>query len=187
MLHLMNKIILKPGKDRSVFRYHPWIFSGAIAKTEGKLQEGDLVRVYSSDNQYLATGHYQIGSIAVRILTFEDEEIGYSFWLQRITAAYHMRRAIGLTDRADNDTFRLIHGEGDNLPGLVVDYYAGVAVVQFHSVGMYLERENITRESGSFYSTGKWVKIQCRLVRRPENRFFYRPTGKPTSARKICR
>lgn len=136
----MNKIILKPGKDRSVFRYHPWIFSGAIAKTEGKLQEGDLVRVYSSDNQYLATGHYQIGSIAVRILTFEDEEIGYSFWLQRITAAYHMRRAIGLTDRADNDTFRLIHGEGDNLPGLVVDYYAGVAVVQFHSVGMYLER-----------------------------------------------
>lgn len=106
MLHLMNKIILKPGKDRSVFRYHPWIFSGAIAKTEGKLQEGDLVRVYSSDNQYLATGHYQIGSIAVRILTFEDEEIGYSFWLQRITAAYHMRRAIGLTDRADNDTFR---------------------------------------------------------------------------------
>lgn len=145
MLHLMNKIILKPGKDRSVFRYHPWIFSGAIAKTEGKLQEGDLVRVYSSDNQYLATGHYQIGSIAVRILTFEDEEIGYSFWLQRITAAYHMRRAIGLTDRADNDTFRLIHGEGDNLPGLVVDYYAGVAVVQFHSVGMYLERENITR------------------------------------------
>ena len=145
MLHLMNKIILKPGKDRSVFRYHPWIFSGAIAKTEGKLQEGDLVRVYSSDNQYLATGHYQIGSIAVRILTFEDEEIGYSFWLQRITAAYHMRRAIGLTDRADNDTFRLIHGEGDNLPGLVVDYYAGVAVVQFHSVGMYLERGNITR------------------------------------------
>ena len=145
MLHLMNKIILKPGKDRSVFRYHPWIFSGAIAKTEGKLQEGDLVRVYSSDNQYLATGHYQIGSIAVRILTFEDEEIGYSFWLQRITAAYHMRRAIGLTDRADNDTFRLIHGEGDNLPGLVVDYYAGVADVQFHSVGMYLERGNITR------------------------------------------
>lgn len=100
MLHLMNKIILKPGKDRSVFRYHPWIFSGAIAKTEGKLQEGDLVRVYSSDNQYLATGHYQIGSIAVRILTFEDEEIGYSFWLQRITAAYHMRRAIGLTDQS---------------------------------------------------------------------------------------
>ena len=87
MLHLMNKIILKPGKDRSVFRYHPWIFSGAIAKTEGKLQEGDLVRVYSSDNQYLATGHYQIGSIAVRILTFEDEEIGYSCLLYTSDAA----------------------------------------------------------------------------------------------------
>ena len=88
MLHLMNKIILKPGKDRSVFRYHPWIFSGAIAKTAGKLQEGDLVRVYSSDNQYLATGHYQIGSIAVRILTFEDVILfGYNELQQPITCA----------------------------------------------------------------------------------------------------
>ena len=153
MLHLMNKIILKPGKDRSVFRYHPWIFSGAIAKTEGKLQEGDLVRVYSSDNQYLATGHYQIGSIAVRILTFEDEEIGYSFWLQRITAAYHMRRAIGLTDRADNDTFRLIHGEGDNLPGLVVDYYAGVCVE--NHINRHPSFDHQQKHCGTVFSTGK--------------------------------
>ena len=91
MLHLMNKIILKPGKDRSVFRYHPWIFSGAIAKTEGKLQEGDLVRVYSSDNQYLATGHYQIGSIAVRILTLKMKKsvilFGYNELQQPITCA----------------------------------------------------------------------------------------------------
>ena len=101
MLHLMNKFILKPGKDRSVFRFILGYSQGQSPKQRGNYKEGDLVRVYSSDNQYLATGHYQIGSIAVRILTFEDEEIGYSFWLQRITAAYHMRRAIGLTDRAD--------------------------------------------------------------------------------------
>lgn len=139
----MNKIILKPGKDRSVFRYHPWIFSGAIAKGEGDLQEGNLVKVYTSDNRYLATGHCQIGSIAVRILTFENETIDYNFWRNRIADAYNMRKAIGLTESPTNNVYRLIHGEGDNLPGLVIDYYAGVAVVQFHSVGMYLERENI--------------------------------------------
>lgn len=92
-----NKIILKPGKDRSVFRYHPWIFSGAIAKGEGDLQEGNLVKVYNSDNQYLATGHCQIGSIAVRILTFKEEPIDYNFWKQRIVNAWQLRKATGLT------------------------------------------------------------------------------------------
>ncbi|MDE5612522.1 MAG: class I SAM-dependent rRNA methyltransferase, partial [Odoribacter sp.] len=141
----MDKLILKPGKDRSVFRLHPWIFSGAIAKGEGELQEGNLVKVFSSDNQYLATGHCQIGSIAVRILTFQDETIDYNFWRNRIAAAWQMRKNLGLTDSATTNAFRLIHGEGDYLPGLVVDYYAGVAVVQFHSVGMFLEKENITK------------------------------------------
>lgn len=142
---MINKIILKPGKDRSVFRYHPWIFSGAIAKGEGDLQEGNLVKVYSSEGHYLATGHCQIGSIAVRILSFQDEPIDYNFWKKRIENAWQMRKAIGLADSPVNNVFRLIHGEGDNLPGLVIDYYAGVAVVQFHSVGMYLERETITQ------------------------------------------
>lgn len=142
---MINKIILKPGKDRSVFRYHPWIFSGAIAKGEGDLQEGNLVKVYSSEGHYLATGHCQIGSIAVRILSFQDEPIDYDFWKKRIENAWQMRKAIGLADSPVNNVFRLIHGEGDNLPGLVIDYYAGVAVVQFHSVGMYLERETITQ------------------------------------------
>ena len=141
----MNKIILKPGKDRSVFRYHPWIFSGAIARAEGHPQEGELVKVYSSDNRYLATGHCQIGSIAVRILTFTDEPINYSFWKKRIEKAYQKREAIGLTPTPDNNVFRLVHGEGDNLPGLVIDYYAGVAVIQFHSVGMFLEKNNIVK------------------------------------------
>ncbi len=141
----MNKIILKPGKDRSVFRFHPWIFSGAIANTEGNLQEGNLVKVYNSEQRYLATGHCQIGSIAVRILTFEEENIDYIFWKKRIENACQMRKAIGITNSSTNNVFRLIHGEGDHLPGLIVDYYAGVAVVQFHTVGMFLEKENITR------------------------------------------
>ena len=141
----MKKIILKPNKDRSIFRYHPWVFSGAIAKMDNSIQEGELVQVYNAEGLYLATGHYQIGSIAVRILTFEEEKIDYHFWKNRISAAYRMRQAIGFTSRTDHNTYRLIHGEGDYLPGLIVDYYAGVAVVQFHSVGMYLEREAIAR------------------------------------------
>lgn len=141
----MKKIILKPNKDRSIFRYHPWVFSGAIAKMDNSIQGGVLVQVYNAEGLYLATGHYQIGSIAVRILTFEEEKIDYHFWKNRISAAYRMRQAIGLTSRTDHNTYRLIHGEGDYLPGLIVDYYAGVAVVQFHSVGMYLEREAIAR------------------------------------------
>ena len=141
----MNSILLKSGKEKSVFRYHPWIFSGAIAKTEGTLQEGDIVKVYSADRQFLAIGHYQIGSIAVRILSFEDTVIDHNFWRTRITEAYRKRRSLGLTDSQTNNVNRLIHGEGDNLPGLVVDIYANVAVTQFHSVGMYLERENIAK------------------------------------------
>ena len=150
----MNKIFLKPGKERSVFRYHPWIFSGAIQRGEGRLEEGDIVKVYSSDQQYLATGHCQIGSIAVRILTFEDEEINYDFWKKRVASAWQLRQSLGLTGSPTNNVFRLIHGEGDHLPGLVVDYYAGVAVVQFHSVGMYLEKEN------SDYANGSLVLLQ---------------------------
>lgn len=139
----MNKIFLKPGKERSVLRYHPWIFSGAIARGEGELQEGDLVEVYDSEKRYLATGHCQVGSIAVRILTFENETVDLGFWKKRIAGSWRKRQAAGLTGMPDNNVFRIVNGEGDNLPGLIIDYYAGVAVTQFHSVGMYLERENI--------------------------------------------
>lgn len=141
----MNKIILKKGKDKSVHRYHPWIFSGAIAQSEGELQEGELVKVYDSEGRFLAIGHYQIGSIAVRILSFEDIAVDYLFWKEKIAKAYRMRCNLGLTESPLNNVYRLVHGEGDNLPGLIVDMYAGVAVVQFHSVGMYLERENIVK------------------------------------------
>ena len=141
----MSTIILKYGKDKSIFRYHPWIFSGAIAKIEGQVEEGDVVKVYSSEKQFLAIGHYQIGSIAVRILSFNDISIDYDFWKTRITEAYRMRQTLGLTDSVTNNVYRLVHGEGDHLPGLVVDIYANVAITQFHSVGMYLQRNTITK------------------------------------------
>lgn len=141
----MNSIILKNGKDKSVYRYHPWIFSGAIDKIEGTVQEGDLVKVYNAEKKFLAIGHYQIGSIAIRILSFKEEEINYTFWARRLQKAYRMRYALGLCNAVNNNVYRLVHGEGDDLPGLIIDMYAGVAVVQFHSVGMYLQREIIAR------------------------------------------
>ncbi len=141
----MRQIILKAGKEKSLFRYHPWIFSGAIAKIDAGIQEGDLVKVYDSQKMFLAIGHYQIGSIAVRILSFEERDIDDRFWTEKIAQAYRLRHTAGLANSLTNNVYRLIHGEGDDLPGLVVDYYAGVAVVQFHSVGMYLEREAIAK------------------------------------------
>jgi len=139
----MYRIILKKGKERSLYRRHPWIFSGAIAHIAEGIAEGDLAEVYSHDRQFMAIGHYQIGSIAVRVLSFEQREIDRAFWKERLQSAYNTRRAIGLTDSPANNVYRLVHGEGDDLPGLVIDYYAGVAVVQFHSVGMYKARQTI--------------------------------------------
>ena len=119
----MKTIILRKGKEESLRRYHPWIFSGAIHHTEGDapLDEGDTVEVLSSDGKFLAIGHWQIGSIAVRVLTFRRQRIDQTFWQKRIAAALEVRRSIGIADREGNDTYRLVHGEGDNLPGLVVD------------------------------------------------------------------
>ena len=137
------KIYLKPKKEESVLRFHPWIFSGAIASINGKPVEGDIVELYSSGNQFLGVGHYQIGSIAVRILSFSPVVIDISFWTERILQAYELRCTLGLTGVKDNDTYRLIHGEGDRLPGLIIDVYAHTAVVQAHSVGMHYSRKDI--------------------------------------------
>ena len=115
----MSKIVLKAGKERSLYRLHPWVFSGAIAKIKGDVQEGDVVQVYNSDDEYLATGHYQIGSIAVRVLTFKEEEIGYNFWVERIRQAYLTRVAIGLATNPNNNVYRLVHGEGRKEPFLL--------------------------------------------------------------------
>ena len=139
----MLTLHLKRGKDESLKRFHPWIFSGAVHHIDGQPAEGDLVRVVTSDDTFIAIGHWQIGSIAVRVLTFVDEPIDDSFWQRRLACALQARKAMGLTGRQDNTTFRLVHGEGDSLPGLVIDIYGRTAVVQAHSVGMHVCRHDI--------------------------------------------
>ncbi|MCD8293428.1 MAG: class I SAM-dependent rRNA methyltransferase [Prevotellaceae bacterium] len=140
----MRDIYLKPGKEESLKRFHPWVFSGAIARMEGRPREGELVAVRSSEGVFLAKGHFQIGSIAVRVLSFEEAEaVDGAFWERKLRLSHDMRRAIGLAGLPGNDTYRLVHGEGDNLPGLVIDVYGHTAVMQAHSVGMHLERMHI--------------------------------------------
>ncbi len=136
-------VILKKGKEESLHRYHPWIFSGAIQRIEGKPEEGDVVTVYTNDRQFIARGHVQVGSIAVRVLTFNNEPVDQSFWNRRIATAHDLRERTGISSREDNNTYRLVHGEGDNLPGLVIDIYGDTAVMQAHSVGMHVNRMQI--------------------------------------------
>ena len=140
----MHKVILKPKKEESLLRFHPWVFSGAIHSIQGKPAEGDLVEVFDCRDNFLATGHYQIGSIAVRIVSFRQQEITASFWEKRIARAYEMRCALGLVS-SDNNTYRLVHGEGDSLPGLIVDVYDDTAVMQAHSVGMHETRHELAK------------------------------------------
>ena len=140
----MKKLLyLKKGKEESLKRYHPWIFSGAVHHTEGELQEGDVVTVLTIDGEFVAVGHWQIGSISVRVLSFLDEPIDIHFWEERLRVALSVRVRIRVADCQDNNTFRLVHGEGDNLPGLVIDMYGPVAVMQAHSVGMHVCRQDI--------------------------------------------
>ena len=141
----MKKIFLKKGKDESLKRFHPWVFSGAIANAEKGIEEGDLVQVFSSENKFLAVGHAQIGSIAVRVLSFNDEAINDNFWEHRLAVAYDLRKSIGLAGSDHTNAYRLVHGEGDNLPGLIIDVYDKTAVMQAHSVGMHVNRMEIAR------------------------------------------
>lgn len=140
---MQKSVILKRGKEESLLRFHPWIFSGAIADIKGAPDEGDIVDVYTHDGQWIAVGHIQVGSIAVRVLSFRQEPIDSDFWFRRLTVAFEMRRSLGLTDREDHNIYRLVHGEGDNLPGLVIDVYGHTAVLQAHSVGMHCNRMDI--------------------------------------------
>jgi len=137
------KIVLKSGKEQSIRRYHPWIFSGAIKKIYGSPLEGDIVSVYDNKDNFLGAGHYQPGSIAVRILNFEDADLDIEFFKARIRNSIEFRRSIGLVDNPVVNVFRLIHAEGDHLPGLIADFYNGVIVMQMHSVGMYRIRKEI--------------------------------------------
>ena len=137
---IYKKVFLKPGKEESLKRFHPWVFSGAIHHLEGEPEEGEIVDVYTSKKEFIACGHFQIGSIAVRVLSFVQEEIGYDYWKQRLEVAYRMRQALGLAENSQNNTYRLVHGEGDNLPGLIIDVYGKTAVMQAHSAGMHVDR-----------------------------------------------
>ncbi len=139
----MIKVILKRGREESLRRFHPWVFSGAIAEVQGNPLEGDVVSVHASDGDFLAYGHYQIGSIAVRVLSFDESALRADFWEDMLARALEVRVACGLHGSADTNCYRLVHGEGDNLPGLIIDYYDGVCVLQAHSVGMFRAKKQI--------------------------------------------
>ena len=140
----MIKVILKRGREESLRRFHPWVFSGAIADIQGNPLEGDVVSVHASDGEFLAYGHYQIGSIAVRVLSFDESALRADFWEEMLARALEVRVACGLHGSADTNCYRLVHGEGDNLPGLIIDYYDGVCVLQAHSVGMFRAKKQIS-------------------------------------------
>lgn len=142
---MYKEIRLKRGKEESFKRFHPWVFSGAILKIDEGVGEGDVVRVLANSGDFIAVGHYQEGSIAVRVLSFSDVQIDDEFWHSRLSSALKMRQAIGIADNPDNNTYRLVHGEGDNLSGLIIDVYGQTAVMQAHSIGMHLCRKEIAR------------------------------------------
>ena len=153
---MYKTIKLRNGKDQSLKRFHPWIFSGAIARMDDGIAEGDIVRVVDTKEEFLAIGHYQIGSIAVRVLRFTDIEINDSFWFSRLDKALQARRACNII-RPDNNTYRLVHGEGDRLPGLIIDIYDNAAIIQAHSVGMHMQRKDIARQLRTLYGD----KLTC--------------------------
>ena len=143
---MYKKIYLKKGKEESLKRFHPWVFSGAIQHQPEDVDEGEVVRVMTAGGEFIAVGHYQIGSIAVRVLSFDDVVIDDAFWHSKLQSAFSMRRSIGIVDNPSNNTYRLVHGEGDNIPGLIIDVYGPTAVMQAHSVGIHLERKRIAEQ-----------------------------------------
>jgi 23S rRNA (cytosine1962-C5)-methyltransferase len=180
---MYKQIFLKRGKEESLERFHPWIFSGAIHHMDEGIEEGDFVRVISSAGKFIAVGHFQIGSIAVRVLSFRDIVIGGDFWKERLKSALEMRISIGIADNPQNNTYRLVHGEGDNLPGLVIDCYGETAVMQAHSVGMHVCREQIcnalvdvmgNRIKNVYYKSETTLPYKAELNQ--ENGFIYGST-----------
>lgn len=177
---MYKTITLKKGKDESLKRFHPWVFSGAIKLCEDGIDEGDTVRVIKENGDFIAIGHYQVGSIAVRVLSFEEIEIDENFFTERLVMAFEMRKSIGVADNPSNNTYRLVHGEGDNLPGLVIDCYGETAVMQAHSVGMHVCRNIIAkvlmnvmgeRIKNVFYKSETTLPFKAELGQ--ENGFIY--------------
>lgn len=177
---MYKQIYLKRGKEESLKRFHPWVFSGAIHHSDNGIEEGETVRVLTSDGRFIAVGHYQIGSIAVRVLSFRDIAVDSAFWRSRLQAALSMRIAVGIADNPQNNTYRLVHGEGDNIPGLVIDVYGQTAVMQAHSVGIHVCRLDIAkalvdvmdgRVANVFYKSETTLPFKADLGQ--ENGFIY--------------
>jgi 23S rRNA (cytosine1962-C5)-methyltransferase len=148
-----TQVILKKGKDEAVRRFHPWVFSGAIGEIKGKYQEGDIVEVFSSSLQYLATGYLLSGTIAIKLFSFQQEIINDAFWKAKLKAAFLIRKQLGLVDNPQTNAYRLVHNEGDSFPGLIIDIYGSLAVIQAHSVGMYLLRDSIVKGLSSLFGS----------------------------------
>jgi len=148
------RVVLKKDKEASLKRFHPWLFSGAIERTIGTCVPGDIVEIYSISHDYLATGHFQDGSIAVKLFTFQQQEIDYSFWKEKIVKAYRSRTILGLTSSSSTTAYRLVFTEGDELPGLIIDWYNGVAVIQTHSLGMHLIKPDLVNILKEIYGEG---------------------------------
>ena len=185
---MYKNIYLKHRKEESLKRFHPWVFSGAIHHMDEGIAEGDTVRVITADGNCIAVGHYQLGTITVRVLSFDDIAIDDSFWQQRMQSALAMRESIGVANNPDNNTYRLIHGEGDNLPGLIIDCYGTTAVMQVHSVGMHVCREQICkalvevmgdRIKNVYYKSETTLPFKAELGQ--ENGFIYGHTDNNTA------
>ena len=185
---MYKNIYLKHRKEESLKRFHPWVFSGAIHHMDEGIAEGDTVRVITADGNCIAVGHYQLGTITVRVLSFDDIAIDDSFWQQRMQSALAMRESIGVANNPDNNTYRLIHGEGDNLPGLIIDSYGTTAVMQAHSVGMHVCREQICkalvevmgdRIKNVYYKSETTLPFKAELGQ--ENGFIYGHTDNNTA------
>lgn len=182
---MYKQIFLKRGKEESLLRFHPWVFSGAIAHTDNDIHEGDTVSVVAADGRCLGVGHYQQGSIAVRMLSFANEPIDPAFWQRRLAAALSVRQALGLADSATTTAYRLVHGEGDSLPGLIIDVYGDTAVMQAHSIGMHLCRHEVAHALMSVMQ-GRlhhiYYKSETTLpFLEPENGFLYGQSADDTA------
>ena len=185
---MYKNIYLKHRKEESLKRFHPWVFSGAIHHMDEGIAEGDTVRVITADGNCIAVGHYQLGTITVRVLSFDDIAIDDGFWQQRMQSALAMRESIGVANNPDNNTYRLIHGEGDNLPGLIIDCYGTTAVMQAHSVGMHVCRAQICkalvevmgdRIKNVYYKSETTLPFKAELGQ--ENGFIYGHTDNNTA------
>jgi 23S rRNA (cytosine1962-C5)-methyltransferase len=180
MLENFVKVVLKSGKDQSVRRFHPWIFSGAIKKIYGQPSEGEIVSVFDNKDEFLALGHYQVGSITIRIFSFQEITPGYDFWKSKIFEAFNVRKQLQLVQANTTNVYRLFHGEGDGIPGLIIDFYNGNVVLQIHSVGVYLLRDQLVEiikelygnDLKSIYDKSK-TTMPFKAPVQVENKFLY--------------